>query len=168
MSLQGVLVLRSDSRLPTPRAEPEGTCSRSSFSHQLHASISGTTPRFFKNAEGRSCCGFSTQLTAGRGVTAPQIETERDERLDGSAGPSESGRWRGNPRRSGQGHKGQSEWRKRQKEGWCVNLLEAWSTHGLHHCFFLVLALVRCAPKIPQIEQCKIMKKSNKLKKSKV
>lgn len=41
------------------------------------------------------------------------------------------------------------------KEGWSINLLEAWSTHGLHHCFFLVLAFVRCAPKISQIKQCK-------------
>lgn len=42
-----------------------------------------------------------------------------------------------------------------KKEGWSINLLEAWSTHGLHHCFFLVLAFVRCAPKISQIKQCK-------------
>lgn len=42
-----------------------------------------------------------------------------------------------------------------KKEGWSINLLEAWSTQGLHHCFFLVLALVRCAPKISQIKQCK-------------
>lgn len=43
-----------------------------------------------------------------------------------------------------------------KKRGWGVNLLEAWSTHGLHHCFFLVLAFIRCAPKISQIQQCKI------------
>lgn len=43
-----------------------------------------------------------------------------------------------------------------KKEGWSINLLEAWSTHGLHHCFFLVLAFARCAPKISQIQQCKI------------
>ena len=46
---------------------------------------------------------------------------------------------------SDQGHKGQSEWKK--GEGGGANLLEAWSTHGLHHCFFLVLAFVRSAPK---------------------
>lgn len=43
-----------------------------------------------------------------------------------------------------------------KKEGWSINLLEAWSTHGLHHCFFLVLAFARCAPKISQIQQCTI------------
>lgn len=45
----------------------------------------------------------------------------------------------------------------REKRGFGgVNLLEAWSTHGLHHCFFLVLAFVGCAPKISQIHQCNI------------
>lgn len=45
---------------------------------------------------------------------------------------------------------------REKKEGWGINLLEAWSTHGLHHCFFLVLAFARCAPKISQIHQCNI------------
>lgn len=45
MSLQGDLVLQSDSRLPTPQAKPKKTCSRLSFSHHLNVSISGKMPR---------------------------------------------------------------------------------------------------------------------------
>lgn len=45
MSLQGALVLRSDSRLPTPWAKSKKTCSRLSFSHHLNVSISGKMPR---------------------------------------------------------------------------------------------------------------------------
>lgn len=50
----------------------------------------------------------------------------------------------------------------RGRIGGGVNLLEAWSTHGLHHCFFLGLALVRSAPKISQIDQYNISHKKIK------
>lgn len=44
MSLQGGLLLRSDSQLQAPQAEPKQTHSRLSFSHHVNVSISGKMP----------------------------------------------------------------------------------------------------------------------------
>lgn len=65
MSLQGDLVLQSDSRLPTPPAKPKKTCSRLSFSHHLNVSISGEMPRSIITLTDNYAVAFLHSLTVG-------------------------------------------------------------------------------------------------------
>lgn len=112
MSLQGVLVLRSNSQLRTPQAEPKQTHSRLSFSHHVNVSISGKMPSSMitltENNDGVASRHSSTQLDGSLGSLNRDRkgQTTGPGKRSSAMGPSESCGQCGNPQRSGQGHKG--------------------------------------------------------------